>query len=514
MPYIKILRRNESVAKQDNYLVSNRDLRNRKPETSLFYEYEPAIVLDVILNESHPAFSGKTLDANDYPSNSDGSAPTFKDPDFSWIGRAKVRMVFSQNGVPKELLEWVSPLENTGISEFPLINEVVAVVKYFGQYYYTRKINLKAMLNSNSNILLERMYGLTIGNTEENEDTLFEGPQSKLAANVIEGENSGAIGRYFKFNHKVRALERYEGDTIVESRFGSSIRFGAYDSNRKNDDGLNDYSDGGGNPMVLIRNRQTPIETIGGNPAKFNKGYVTEDINKDGSSIQLTSGKTITDFVTEVKKVMFRSGKEEEQSNFKPKKKSDYKIPELSGDQIVINSDRLIFSSKAGETFHFSKNRYSIVTDGEFTVDSEKQMVSTTKGNYTVDAAGEVVLTSNVKAAINAPKLYLGEYGEENEPVLLGRTTVLWLYTLCNFMIGNIDTQINLAQCMRSHNHISTDGVTGTATEASANEITKYIDSLIDSRKLLEDLRDTLPNTMSQRVFTVGGGGAPGHDGK
>jgi hypothetical protein len=507
-------RRNESVAKQDNMLSSNRSAMERKPESTLFYEFEPAVVLDVILDDTHPAFKNKTLDADDYPVNADGSKPTFDDPNYSWIGRAKVRMVYSQNGVDKELLAWAAPLENTGVSELPLVNEVVIVVKYFNSYFYTRKLNIKSLINANADFNLERVYGLVKGNTEEGTTDLFKGPISEMSAKKIEEINTGALGRYFKFNSKIRAIKRFEGDTVIESRFGSSIRFGAYDSNRDNDSGLNDYSDGGGNPMVLIRNRQKSVETETENSVKFNKGYILEDINKDGSSIQITSGKTITQFVPTIEKTILQSDNLDEQSNFLPPKETEFKIPELSGDQIVINSDRLIFSSKAGETIHYSKRRFSIVTDDEYTMDVKKQMVATVGGDYRTDVAGRAILTSNVSTTINSPQIFLGEYDEKNEPVLLGRTSVLWLYTLCNWMINQTDIQIGLAKCQQSHIHFDSLGKTGTPTPDWTSQISKYIDSLTQTRKQLEELRDSLPHLMSNRVFTTGGGGAPGHDGK
>lgn len=511
MSYIKSERRNELLSKQDNYLTTNRDMMNRKPEAVLFYEFEPAIVLDVILDENHPEIKSKTLDADDAPKNIDGSAPTFSDMDLSWVGRVKVRMVYSQRETERDLLTWAIPLENTGTTEYPLINEVVSVVRYFNNYYYTRKINIKGMVNANADISLERFYGSESTPLVTGADV----PNSVMnATGTPKDAYVGPVGHYFKFNSNVRSLLRYEGDTVFESRFGSSIRIGAYDGNRKNDSGLGEYSDHGGNPMFLIRNRQQPVKSIGGNPAKLNKGYVLEDINKDGSSVHITSGKTITKFVPTTTKVMFQSSKLDEQSNFTPPKKTAFTIPELSGDQIVINSDRLIFSSKAAETFHYAKKQYAIVTDGEYSVDAAKQMMATTEDTYRVDAHGMMVLTTNVTATINAPKIYLGEHNQENEPVLLGRTTALWLYTLCNFMINNIDIQINLAQCQRSHSHISDSGTTGTTEQVAADQITEYVDALVEQRKHLEELRDSLPSTMSKRVFTVGGGGAPGHDGK
>jgi hypothetical protein len=62
------------------------------------------------------------------------------DVDYSWIGRVLVRTIFTQNKVEKEQLVWAYPLESN-ISEYPLINEVVIVVKYLDQVFYTRKLN-------------------------------------------------------------------------------------------------------------------------------------------------------------------------------------------------------------------------------------------------------------------------------------------------------------------------------------------------------------------------------------
>ena len=95
---------------------------------------------------------------------------------------------------------------------------------------------------------------------------------------------------------------------------------------------------------------------------------------------------------------------------------SSFQYPVLNGDQIVINTDRLILSSRYGEPFHYSKKRYGIVTDNE----------------YTLDAHQQIVLTTNAKTVINSPAIYLGQYDQTGEPALLGQTTVNWLYQLCN----------------------------------------------------------------------------------
>ena len=97
---------------------------------------------------------------------------------------------------------------------------------------------------------------------------------------------------------------------------------------------------------------------------------------------------------------------------------TSFKFPKLMGDQIVINSDRIIISAKKNEMFQYSKKRMSFVTDDE----------------YTVDAHNQIVITTNNKTVLNSPAIYLGEYNQTNEPVLLGQTTVNWLYDFCNWM--------------------------------------------------------------------------------
>ncbi|MFN9900874.1 MAG: hypothetical protein ACK55Z_19255, partial [bacterium] len=81
----------------------------------------------------------------------------------------------------------------------------------------------------------------------------------------------GYLGNYFIINPYIRSIKKYEGDTTIESRFGQSIRFSAYDENRTNDKSiypsyalngnlLRQSKDGGyGNPKITIRNRQRNI---------------------------------------------------------------------------------------------------------------------------------------------------------------------------------------------------------------------------------------------------------------
>jgi hypothetical protein len=496
MSHIIINRRSDLNVKQDDRLASIGFVLRTKPETALFYELEEAVVLDVIYDENHPEVQNNSVDVDSVPPNIDGKKAEQGSVDYGRIGCIKFRFLNSERNKLKENLNWAYPMENTGITEWPLMNETVVVAQYLGKFYYTRKLNFKSLVNSNASFITERVAGKVEENINEYTEEKYEGPESKL--NFDGGKNyTGILGNYFKFNPKIRALKRYEGDTILESRFGSTIRFGSYDNVRENDNGLGEYEDGGGNPKILIRNRQAPIQGEQGLSAK---GYTEEDINKDGSSMHFTSGKTISDFITATKKIMFQMGIKEEQANYSPDGSTDFEYPKQDGDQIVINSDRLIFSSKANETFHFSKKRYAIVTDDEYTVDAHKQ----------------VVITTNAQTTINSPKIYLGAYGDEDEPVLLGRTSVFWLYQLCNWIIAQTDLLIDQAEnwhAQHVHDMDSRKDMQMPPKPDWASKMKNYASQLRTMKEQLIALRDSLPSLMSQRVFTVGGGGAPGYDG-
>jgi len=464
-----------------------------------FYEIEPAVVLDVILDENHPVLQTQKIDISSFPENYKNQPPNNKDIDCTWIGRALVRMVNSQQGIAKDKLSWALPLDVTGVVEYPLLNEIVTVVKYFDTLYYTKKVNFKGFINHGANFKLEKVYGINSGNP-------ITGPTS-LTTNkqFANSDYKGGLGSYFLYNNNIRRLKKFEGDTSIESRFGQSIRFAAYDDNRSNDQGnytdyrgdktVNPSNYGGGNPMILIRNRQRKLSSdqpqsvhpkLPSIPpiSKGEKnvgGIIQEDINHDGTSIHITSGLTTSKWTTTVYKSMFADGKEE-QPLYSPKQSSQFVYPPLNGDQVVVNTDRIILSSRFGETFHYSKNRYGVVTDSE----------------YTVDAHDQVVITTNNKTVINSPAIYLGQYGETNEPVLLGQTSVDWLYDLCNWLLDHVHW----------YNHTHPDPQGGDVGNSNNNQT-----QLSVQQQQLKLLRDNLNRLMSRRVFVTGGGYAHGADG-
>ena len=220
--------RSDLNIKQDDLLASKRFVIEHKPDTVYFYELEEAVVLDVILDETHPEFQNGELDTVDWPPNIDGSPPVDGSKDYGMIGKIRFRFLNSEKGTNKQLLNWAYPIENTGVSEYPLMNEVVVVGKYVGKYFYSRKLNTKQVINSDAALITERISGYVDQNFNaySGSGIPFSGPSSTM--NSVGGSNNyvGVLGNYFKFNPNVRALKRHEGDTILESRLDRQLGLG------------------------------------------------------------------------------------------------------------------------------------------------------------------------------------------------------------------------------------------------------------------------------------------------
>lgn len=109
---------------------------------------------------------------------------------------------------------------------------------------------------------------------------------SKRASNMV----AIPAGRTFEEKKDIRTLRPFEGDTIIESRFGQSIRFGSTVVGAgRNQLKLNPWSNSGknGSPILMIRNGQGVQES--------NDFFDTtvEDINKNDAAIWLTSDQEI-----------------------------------------------------------------------------------------------------------------------------------------------------------------------------------------------------------------------------
>tara|TARA_A100001201_G_scaffold73_1_gene246 strand:+ start:1676 stop:3700 length:2025 start_codon:yes stop_codon:yes gene_type:complete len=192
-----------------------------------------------------------------------------------------------EGGVAKPLFSF--------IKSYPLIGEIVIITiqphysfrkdSYNKNYseYYLPNINIwnHPHINAIPNVDLPDPESKT--KYTETEEGLVNKPQGR--------DNEILFGEYFKEQSNIKPLKPFEGDVIIEGRFGNSIRFGS--TNVNDEYLLNTWSkdkndEDNGDPITIIRNGQPDNAD--------NKGWVhiIEDVNNDNSSIVLTSNQQIS----------------------------------------------------------------------------------------------------------------------------------------------------------------------------------------------------------------------------
>jgi len=176
------------------------------------------------------------------------------------------------------------------ITQYPLVGEIVYLVNGPGSLYDDNGDILKYYIpaikiqnHPNHNVLPDVVFT----DKEELSNDEIEGG----ATNTEDEEIIVNFGEYFQESETLRPLRPYEGDTIVEGRFGNSIRLGATTSNEISD--FNRWSNEGeiGNPITIIRNGQRKDEF------KESFEHILEDIDNDDSSIYLCSDQQLSYFV-------------------------------------------------------------------------------------------------------------------------------------------------------------------------------------------------------------------------
>jgi len=133
-------------------------------------------------------------------------------------------------------------------------------------------------------------------------------------------------------------------------------------------------------------------------------------------------------------------------------------LPTLNGNQIVINSERVLISAKTQECGIFSKRKFFVSTDDEITMNAKQR----------------IVLKTDMHTSIESPTIHLGVYTTRNHPSLKGDCTVWWLQDLCDWLA--------------SHTHSDPWVTTGTPTQQGS----------------LAALRARAPTLLSERIFISG----------
>jgi hypothetical protein len=255
----------------------------------------------------------------------------------------------------------------------------------------------------------------------------------------------------YEIKEKIKYLRPKPGDTIITGRVGNTIRFSEF---FLTEDGKTS------SPSIFIRNKQNPElddKKIG--------ELVEEDINKDGTSIYIVSNKV---------KVPFDFKNVSKQTvAFKdfPSTKS------LTGDQLYVNSDRVVLSAKAKEFIIYGKGNSGVITDGRFSIDAKA-------GVYVHSENDDVTLhTINGKNIFlnsdSSGKIYLGKNkgeggaGADVQKMVLGGELV----SILEEILDAITQQVYLTP--------SGPTATGPTNSAKFNSIKNKLNTILSGRNFL-----------------------------
>ena len=317
-----------------------------------------------------------SLNGNDYPIN------WKKYGEYSSVGSILWEDLTNPSGAPLDTLSYASPLYSN-IKFLPLINEIVYIISLpnattqenpstGNQYYYFQSINIWNSIHHNASpnsLATEPTNAQNYNKTEAGVETQVDSTPEEIN-----------FGFTFKEKLGIRNLQPFEGDVLIEGRWGNTIRFG---STVNNSSPLNPWSNNGenGEPITIIKNGQTKTDDDPWVPQ-------VENINTDKSSIYLTSNQQIpigaasTDY-----------------SSYTPAFGEVPSSPgSYNGSQVIVDSGRLLFNSKSDHILLSSARTISFGAQKGFNFDT----------------------TSNFVVKVGT-KIMLGDKEESNtEPLILG----------------------------------------------------------------------------------------------
>jgi hypothetical protein len=248
---------------------------------------------------------------------------------------------------------------------YPLLNEVITVISLpsaeletdpnSSKFYYLPPINIWGSQHHNA------IPG--ISNLPPSQQKDYQQTEAGSVRRVTDGGTEINLGKVFTEQLNINSLQPFEGDYILEGRFGNSLRFG---------------SSQGKDPITKIRNGQGP---------QTNEGWTTveENIQEDKASIYLTSTQQIP--------------LQPNTFNYNSYSTPPESINQYSKSQILLNSGRIVLNANQDHVLLSAAKSINLNSQDSVNIDSKNKVV------------------------INSPQIYLGSK-DATEPLLLGNKTI------------------------------------------------------------------------------------------
>jgi len=285
---------------------------------------------------------------------------------------------------------------HSSIKQLPVIGEVVlllnstdsyanAITPNNDLYYIPIPLNTQNDLNHNG---LPGVSNFQVTKVGSGNSQTYETGRSKPTKSKLDSDLHGRANGI---------LQPFAGDTIIESRYGSAIRFSTtYKNNYPKS--ANWVKAGGtfGDPITIISTSK-----------RAERQLFVENFSEDDSTITMTStqGINLNAASTEVDSIDNNSLNTWNSGN------------KFAGRQIIASSGRIVLNSYESETILFSKKGVGISTPGSFAIDAAKAVEFN---------------TSKFKIGLNA-----------DEPIILGNEFKQWASDLID-AIGEITVATNV----------------------------------------------------------------------
>ena len=245
------------------------------------------------------------------------------------------------------------------MSNIPLENEIVYIMSLPSNnvqsnvnsvsYYYFQPVNIWNSVHHNA--IPDPINGVD-GQTGD-----YQQVEGGTVRQVTDGGTEINLGNTFEERIDTRNLQPYEGDIIYEGRWGQSFRFGSTVSGSIIP---NPWSNSGvdGDPIIILKNGQHEESTETWIPQ-------VEDINTDASSIYLTSTQLIPI--------------EASSTNYLSYYSPPIATNKYDGEQIILNSGRLLLNSKSDSILLSSNNSINLNSINNVNIDSPTLVVKSDK---------------------------------------------------------------------------------------------------------------------------------------
>ena len=286
---------------------------------------------------------------------------------------------------------------------YPLLNELVPIIYLPNTNITTNTTSVSPYYLPPINIWNSQIHNaipeINILPPEQKRD--YQQIEAGAVRRVTDQSTEINLGKTFKESNinNIHPLLPYEGDTIYEGRFGNSIRLGSTVNNANIKNNWSNGTGKDGDPITIIRNGQGPLPTEPWVPT-------TENVGNDISSIYLTSTQQISRFT-------LASNIVDSYNKLSPTDIPDG-ANQYSGNQIILNSGRLVFNA----------NKDSII------LSSEKSIHLSSDTTINIDGGTQIALASPlVRLGITS-----GTDGINIQPPVLGDNLNLLLKELSTFM--------------------------------------------------------------------------------